>query len=153
MVSWGRTPTLKINVILIIKGWNSLKLIYKQMLFKFIICRGFLNKIHCIIKMKWLYDYYTEKESWYMCKTSNHWGKTPTPGYLAHSHSIGIVEWHTRYLSVEDPRIKVDGPPTHHVYGCHVTLVTRGTLRYVPYQKGVIQGHPYRKCHDENYVE
>ena len=30
----------------------------------------------------------------------------------------------------------------NHVYDCHMTPVTRGALRYVSYQKGILQGHP-----------
>ena len=37
--------------------------------------------------------------------------------------------------------VKVRTPPANYVYGCHMTLVTRGALGYVSYQKGIIQGH------------
>ena len=42
--------------------------------------------------------------------------------------------------------IQDGGPPTHYVYGYHLTLVTYGTLGYVPCQKGVPQGHPDHNC-------
>ena len=53
-----------------------------------------------------------------------------------------VGEYFTPYFIIEEPRIQVKGPPAYYVYSCHETLVTRGTLGYVPYQKGVIQGHP-----------
>ena len=43
--------------------------------------------------------------------------------------------------TTEDFKIQVRGPPTNYVYGCHMTLFTRGALGYVSYQKGIIQGH------------
>ena len=44
-------------------------------------------------------------------------------------------------FTTEDFRVQVKSPPASYVYGCHVALVTRGALRYVSYQKGIIQGH------------
>ena len=44
-------------------------------------------------------------------------------------------------FTTEDFRIQVRGHLANYVYGCHVTPVTRGTLGYASYQKGIIQGH------------
>ena len=44
-------------------------------------------------------------------------------------------------FTTEDFRIQVRGPPADYVCGCHVTPVMRGALRYVSYQKGIIQEH------------
>ena len=44
-------------------------------------------------------------------------------------------------FTTEDSRIQDRGHPAKYVYGCHMTPVTRGALGYVPYQKGIIQGH------------
>ena len=44
-------------------------------------------------------------------------------------------------FTIEDFRVQVRTPPANYVYGCHITLVTRGALGYVSYQKGIIQGH------------
>ena len=44
-------------------------------------------------------------------------------------------------LTTEDFRAKVRGPPANYAYGCHMTPITRGALRYVSYQKAIIQGH------------
>ena len=44
----------------------------------------------------------------------------------------------TPYFTVEDFRVQFGVPAVSYIYGCHVT---RGVLGYVPYQKGVIQGH------------
>ena len=41
----------------------------------------------------------------------------------------------------EDFGIQVRGLPANYVYGCHLTPVTCGTVGYVSYQKGIIQGH------------
>ena len=38
-------------------------------------------------------------------------------------------------------RVQMRTPPANYVYGCHITLVTRGALGYVSYQKSIIQGH------------
>ena len=48
-------------------------------------------------------------------------------------------------FTTEDFRIQVRGPPANYVYGCHMTLVTRGALGYVSYQKGTIQGHLFQR--------
>ena len=44
-------------------------------------------------------------------------------------------------FTVEYLGIQVWGPPAQHVFGCHVKLFTPVSFEYVPYQKGVIQGH------------
>ena len=44
-------------------------------------------------------------------------------------------------FTTEDFRIQVGGPPANYVYNCHMTPVMRGALRYVSYQKGIIEGH------------
>ena len=51
----------------------------------------------------------------------------------------------TPHFSVEDPKIQIGGFPAPYAHGCHGPLVTRGTLGYVPYQKGVTQGHSYSR--------
>ena len=65
------------NPNLITNGWNSLKLIYNQMLVKFMICTCFLFKIHHIKEIKRLYYLYTKRVS---CpnvgKTLKLWGQT-----------------------------------------------------------------------------
>ena len=43
-------------------------------------------------------------------------------------------------FTTEDFRIQVRRPRANYVYGCHLTPVTRGSLGYVSYQKGIIQG-------------
>ena len=44
-------------------------------------------------------------------------------------------------FTTEDFMIQVRGHLVKYFYGCHMTPVTRGALGYVPYQKGIIQGH------------
>ena len=48
-------------------------------------------------------------------------------------------------LTTEDFRAKVRGPPANYAYGCHMTPITRGALRYVSYQKGIFQGHLFHR--------
>ena len=64
----------------------------------------------------------------------------------AHFMFSKVGEYFTPYFTVEEPRTQVRCPPTYYVYSCRETLVTRGTLGYVSYQKGVIQGHPDHRC-------
>ena len=44
-------------------------------------------------------------------------------------------------FTTEDFRIQVRGPLANYVCGCHMAPVMRGALRYVSYQKGIIQEH------------
>ena len=44
-------------------------------------------------------------------------------------------------FTAKDFRVQVESPLANYVYGCHMTLVTRGALGYVSHQKGIIQGH------------
>ena len=44
-------------------------------------------------------------------------------------------------FTTDDFMVQVRSPPPNYVYGCHMTLVTRGDLGYVSYQKGIIQRH------------
>ena len=39
----------------------------------------------------------------------------------------------------------VKAAPANHVCGCHMTLVNRGALGYISYQKGIIQGYLVHK--------
>ena len=54
---------------------------------------------------------------------------------------IKVRNYLAPYLTTEDFRVQVRSPPANYVYGCHMTLVTRGALEYVSYQKGIIQWH------------
>ena len=55
---------------------------------------------------------------------------------------IKVRNHHPPNFTREDFRIQVRGPPARYLYGCHVTLVTRGAHWYLFHQKGIIQGHP-----------
>ena len=56
--------------------------------------------------------------------------------------SIKVKNYLAPNFTTEDFRVQVRTPPANYVYGCHITLVTRGALGYVSYQKGIIKGHP-----------
>ena len=53
---------------------------------------------------------------------------------------IQVRNYRAPNFTTEDFRVQVRSPPTYCVCGCHRTLVTRGALGYVSYQKGIIQG-------------
>ena len=50
------------------------------------------------------------------------------------------------YFSIEEPGIRVANIPVQYVYGCLVTSFMRVEFGYVPYQKGIIQGHNGHNC-------
>ena len=60
---------------------------------------------------------------------------------LAIFHVYKVRNYLAPNFTTEDLRIQVRGPPANYVYGCHMTPVTSGTIGYVSYQKGIIQGH------------
>ena len=54
---------------------------------------------------------------------------------------IKVWNYRTPNFTTEDFRVQVRDHPVNHVYGCHMTPVTRRALGYLSYRKGIIQGN------------
>ena len=74
---------------------------------------------------------------WVGMKSSLAWNAVFWPNFLF----IKVRNYLAHNFTTEDFMIQVWGPLAKYIYGCYMTPVTRGALRYVSYQKGIIQGH------------
>ena len=62
--------------------------------------------------------------------------------FWPHVMFIGIRKYLVPHFIAQDFRIKVKVPLVSYVFTCHLAPGTPGAFGYVPYQSGIIQGHP-----------